>query len=544
MCRTVGVIMKRFLLVPLFLTTIFSSISDDQSRVSIFHQLYGVPYSPELAQPNSLKALDFHAPERAVERWYTHKFGDSSNTRARLITDNMEAWYARWHLLQSARKTIDIQYFIVKDDIFGHAMMGILLKKARAGVQIRLMVDDFGTGSLVKSEYGGEFLKELVKTGNVHVKVFNPRMSLGAFLKMPITLNFFKDISVVLASNHDKIMIVDSKRTIVGGRNISKDYLADEKDNEKAYRDTDVLLEGEDVISQIQVAFEEEYVRLKNQEILSEEAIDQEKVRYLFLAAKVMKRWMSSESMLNPEAVPALAHIIEELNEKISKFSLLKNYSTWVPFQGQRELPVTILDKNSRASAEVKDEIGPTLLELVENAEEEIIIQNAYVVLSDIGKEALTRAVERGVRLVLLTNSPQSSTLDTLVVQAVFARDLRDIVEVMPPEVQIYGRTGSHLHAKVFIIDGSITVIGTYNLDQQSERVNSEIVAMIKSRDFAQRNRLLVEKDLAQTTRYQVIRDENGKIIKRVLPSLNKGWIKDKLFFLLGKVGALFRPLI
>ena len=57
--------------------------------------------------------------------------GDAA--RVRLLSGNEEAWYARWHLIESAKKTLTITYFIVDQDIFGFSFLGLLRKKARQG---------------------------------------------------------------------------------------------------------------------------------------------------------------------------------------------------------------------------------------------------------------------------------------------------------------------------------------------------------------------------------------------------------------------------
>jgi len=67
--------------------------------------------------------------------------GRYEQTRVRLITTNNDAWYSRWKMIEDARDTIDCTYYIVDKDIFGQAFIGLLLKKARMGLKIRLMID-------------------------------------------------------------------------------------------------------------------------------------------------------------------------------------------------------------------------------------------------------------------------------------------------------------------------------------------------------------------------------------------------------------------
>ena len=62
-------------------------------------------------------------------------------TKIRYMWRNDETWYARWKMLHEAKRTIDCTYFIIDQDVFGQAFLGMLAKKAREGVKIRLMCD-------------------------------------------------------------------------------------------------------------------------------------------------------------------------------------------------------------------------------------------------------------------------------------------------------------------------------------------------------------------------------------------------------------------
>jgi len=74
--------------------------------------------------------------------------------KVRFLPENVNSWFARWHILDNAKKSIDVTYFIVEQDIFGMSMLGMLYKKAREGVNIRLMVDARGTKGLTRKFIG------------------------------------------------------------------------------------------------------------------------------------------------------------------------------------------------------------------------------------------------------------------------------------------------------------------------------------------------------------------------------------------------------
>ena len=97
--------------------------------------------------------------------------------------------------------------------------------------------------------------QELTEMPNCEVKVFNPIHS--------NLITMFGDIRKVIASNHDKLFIIDGQYSMIGGRNISKDYFVDADDHPESYRDCDIVVNSREVANQLTAAFDEEFTRLK-----------------------------------------------------------------------------------------------------------------------------------------------------------------------------------------------------------------------------------------------------------------------------------------
>jgi phosphatidylserine/phosphatidylglycerophosphate/cardiolipin synthase-like enzyme len=175
--------------------------------------------------------------------------GAEELTRVRFVPDNDEAWYCRWKMVKEAKESIDCTYYIVDKDIFGQAFIGLLLNKARHGVKIRLMID----GRVYRMPYMSKMpdkIQELAAFPNVEIKLYNSvKKSLAGI---------FSGIKKVFASNHDKIIIVDRNTCIIGGRNIGADYFAQNGENDIVYRDTDILMQGRHVATQLKKAFDDE----------------------------------------------------------------------------------------------------------------------------------------------------------------------------------------------------------------------------------------------------------------------------------------------
>ena len=217
----------------------------------------------------------------------------------------------------------------------------------------------------------------------------------------------------------------------------------------------------------------------------------------------------------------------------------MTDFSSFRLFQGERGYPTRILDKNSRKG--IRNDITYNLVAFMDGAQKEIMIQNPYVVLTDIAEAAIKRASKRGVRIVIHTNSPMSS--DSLLTQAMFIGDWKKILKENPT-AELYGyKLQNKLHSKVFVFDRKVAVIGTYNMDCVSEQINSAEVAVIKSPAFATQVACRIEADMKNSHRYQIEVLPNGEVKTVFGPeSHSDPKVMDRLKLLL-KLSWL-RPLI
>jgi phosphatidylserine/phosphatidylglycerophosphate/cardiolipin synthase-like enzyme len=198
-----------------------------------------------------------------------------------------------------------------------------------------------------------------------------------------------------------------------------------------------------------------------------------------------------------------------KLYAELEKLPHLTGYHRYEPFPDREEVPAIVLDRHSKAAMR-RDDIAPTLVSLFDSAEHSILIQNPYVLLTKDLAEALIRASDRGVRIILHTNSPASS--DNVFTQAFFLRDWKRMLADMPM-ARILAFPGPRpLHAKVFVIDDRVSLIGTYNLDPLSREVNSEVMVAVLSEAFAKENRRRIARDLAVSKEYTIRRLADGRV--------------------------------
>ncbi|NCB40642.1 MAG: hypothetical protein EOM80_17920, partial [Erysipelotrichia bacterium] len=136
----------------------------------------------------------------------------------------------------------------------------------------------------------------------------------------------------------------------------------------------------------------------------------------------------------------------------------------------------------------------------------------------------------RGAKIIFHTNSAEST--DSLFPQAFLMNDWQRLLTQMPTaKLFVAPSQNERLHSKIFVFDGLITVVGSYNMDPLSEQVNSEVVAAVHDKPFAQMTRLrilgLMNKNIIE---YRVELDKDGKIISSHGPEDHvKGEIVKKM---------------
>ncbi len=464
-----------------------------------------------------------------------------------LLDDNVESWYARWYMITQAKKSIDIVYFALFDDAFGRAFMGLLQEKARQGVKVRFLVDNRGGLDTTLRLTSKDILIELAKTPNLDIKVYNPIFK--KFLRI-----FTKGLKSVWTANHDKLVIIDEKWVMTGGRNIWGHFFADYKDDEKGYLDTDVLIKtvrGKDIGLAATKAFEDEY-NLKQSNALKPSFIDRfgasalkKKIEY---ARRTMEMFMFGDMSLVPTNENEA-----EYNEELSKYTVMKG--GYMEFYKKIDryfksssasdvYPTKLLDKGSQFKEhKIENQITENMMSFFRAAQDEIFIQNPYIILVPKTREVLVNAAKRGVKIKIFTASPTST--DELFVQGLFIEEWKDLFRDIPG-ITIHVTKKRPLHSKVFIIDHQLVIAGTYNLDPLSQNMNSEIVAAIYAPRFAK----IVEMSIADRIKkygveykFAIAPDGREQVIYGPLDHCDAKTLK-KIKYFYRPVAKILRPLL
>ena len=146
-----------------------------------------------------------------------------------LYQHGVVAFEAMERAILAAEHHIHIEFFIFRDDQLGRRATEALVKKAREGVEVRVLVDGIG------SRGNRRLLKALRQAGGEGFR-FLPVRLLGLFGKATPHLR-----------NHRKIVICDGKVAFFGGLNVGVEYLGRRVNRGRDWFDLHVRLEGPSV---------------------------------------------------------------------------------------------------------------------------------------------------------------------------------------------------------------------------------------------------------------------------------------------------------
>ena len=156
-------------------------------------------------------------------------------TDVHLYALGSEAYTAIVDAIAGAKHHVHLEYYILNDGVVAKRIRTALIERAKAGVQIRLLLDGLGTSRL------GAYLQPLRDAG-VEVARFGPRMRPGF-------VNF---------RTHRKIVICDGTTGFTGGMNIDDYHDESVVGAHDAWRDTQVRLRG-DAVAPLALAFLEDW---------------------------------------------------------------------------------------------------------------------------------------------------------------------------------------------------------------------------------------------------------------------------------------------
>jgi putative cardiolipin synthase len=390
-----------------------------------------------------------------------------------------QALLARAWLVDHARESIEVQYFIWSTDNIGILASEALLRAAQRGVAVRVLVDDL----LIDAP--DETLLALAAHPRIDIRIYNPVHSVGVawYSRLWSAVTDFRGSNQRM---HDKVLIVDGELAITGGRNMADEYF----DYDQAYnfRDRDALVMGA-VVQPMHESFERFWASdlavpvegLLDGDGDAPDAADADvEATYRELAA-----YAADTAHFAPEVRAVLAAVPDD-------FSRLAAEISWGRVDFVSDLP----GKNSGAEGLRGGGLSSAALAaLLRTAQSEVVIQSPYLVASEPAFVLFRELTARGVRIRISTNSLAST--DNLKAFSGYLDQREELLEAgvevfeyrPDPQIQesIMARYAAlraeapvfAIHAKSLVVDRRVAFVGTYNLDPRSENLNTEIGVVI-----------------------------------------------------------------
>ena len=203
----------------------------------------------KIVSEQNLASLSGEAPGIANQfryLWNAAGYPLYTNTRVQYYPEAKTAFRSMKEALEKAEHFIFMEYFIVENGESFRELEEILIRKAKEGVEIRLLYDDFGSVAKI----GREFARNLQRKG-IRCYPFNPASPF---------LNLFMN-----HRDHRKITVIDGKVGFTGGYNLSDEYFDLVRPYGK-WKDTGIRLEGEAVRSLTSIFLELWYVQTRERE--------------------------------------------------------------------------------------------------------------------------------------------------------------------------------------------------------------------------------------------------------------------------------------
>ncbi|MDT3679634.1 MAG: phospholipase D family protein [Burkholderiaceae bacterium] len=467
--------------------------------------------APALVSCASLPAPQPRPAQRAFDRPESTALGrivaatapDPRSSGVRLLVSGEDALGSLVTLARRAERSLDLEYYIVRNDASTRTLLREVHAAAARGVRVRMLVDDLNTAG------SDESLLCFTQHPNVELRLFNP-FPAGRFTTYTRILASLTDLDRINQRMHGKMFVADNAIAATGGRNLGDAYFV--RSPKSNFVDLDVLVAGP-AVRRLSAAFD----RFWNDPLAYPAA-------QLIHEAPRCKGPVSEspepETNAQGETVEAAdsTPVPSSTLARALKEGQLK--MRWDDVRVLADTPAKITGSSAPApaSASIADDVA----RMLGSARTELILITPYFVPGEHGVALIRALRQRNVRVRILTNSLAST--DAPVVHVGYARYRPQLIEMGvelhelrnqlgTPRSQL-GRFGSSLaslHAKAVVVDRSTVLIGSMNLDPRSQHLNTEMGLVIPDGVVAAQVVRLFD-DVASNSSYRVIEDDDGRL--------------------------------
>jgi len=415
---------------------------------------------------------------------------------------------ARLALIRAAQRSVDVQYYLLQNDVTGHTLIRALRDAAMRGVRIRLLVDDLYTAD------NNEMLARFAAHSNVEVRLFNP-FAAGRASSLTRWLFSVGDFSRVNHRMHNKLLVADGAFAVAGGRNIADEYFFNSKSGN--FIDFDLLVTG-DAVPRLARIFDNYW---NSPRIYPLGEIEHSR--------RAPEQLRAEFEALTRDATAAYPAPGADRTDLLGYGPVGADLSR-PPLRLLRGRIDVFADDPEKVSGRSEAGDDPhTVTAIVgramSQAKSELLIGSPYFIPGEVGMAGIAIARRNGVRIDVITNALASN--DEPLASAAYGRYrvpmLRLGVNLFETDSaqlrndalvsQALGATVGRSHSKLIVIDRRTTFVGSMNFDFRSSRVNTELGMLVDSTELAETILALAERIRAAGS-YRLRLDESGKHVR------------------------------
>lgn len=454
-----------------------------------------------------------------------------------LLERGEDALLLRIHLIRAARLSIDVQTFIFAADDAGYLVLDELVKAARRGVKVRVLVDQLFSLDDV------ELLAALARAHvNFELRVYNPTFHKATTQPLEFAAGVLCCFAHFNHRMHNKLLLIDGTIGIAGGRNYENRYF--DWDDEFDYRDRDVLVTGP-AGAAMQASFENFWTHPRSEPL----------AHLRDVATRILVDGLNAP----PYQLHAYQHAerVDALSRRADDADYVRVHLAAHVLQVQdAEYFSDAPDKFAAPDDARANQLGQHIVDLLDGAHKEIVLQTPYLVLSNRARRIFRELQRAQPQLHVLVSTNSLAATDAFYVYALSYKYKKrylklgfDIHEFKPFPAEAedlianyanlgddseaarryrkYGRAPLTrrgvrlgLHAKSIVIDGTAALIGSHNFDPRSDHYNTESGFIIHDAGFAQALRGSILRDLSPQNAWTIARREQhtalGHINERI----------------------------
>jgi cardiolipin synthase C len=397
------------------------------------------------------------------------------------LRDARNAFAARHLLASAAERTLDVQYYIWRNDQSGTLLMKALVDAAYRGVRVRLLLDDNNTSDL------DTLLAAIDAHPRIEVRLFNPFA-----IRSPRAIGYLTEFPRLNRRMHNKSFTADNQVTIIGGRNVGDEYFG--ATDGVLFADLDVIAIGP-VVSEVSNDFDRYWA--------SESSYPAHRLLPPVDSATITKISAAAQRV---ERNPASVAYMEALRESAFVRELVAGT---LPFEWAVTRLISDPPAKVLARADRDDLLMQKFRTIFGRPASQVDLVSPYFVPGDAGVELFRGWSKDGVRVRVLTNSLEAT--DVALVHAGYAKRREELLQagVWLYELRArggrrragasggpFGSSASSLHAKTFAVDRSRIFIGSFNFDPRSAELNTEMGFVIDSPVLARRMAATFDNDV------------------------------------------------